>query len=439
MTARPLHREHPLVEGMRHFLRSGRFLSVLSTTVVGTAVCSFAVQRVMGWPALIAILCTLVLLTLVSLALNYDLVEWHGLLPISLLAFVSWVGASLFWSEYQWATVAGVAYLLAFTVLGLFLALVRDTIQIARAFGDVLRFVLVLSLALEVLVGALLDAELPFLGLLGNLESGGPIQGILGSRNALGTVALIALVTFLIEYRTKSVRRTTALLSLALAGATVLLCRAPVVFAVAVLLAIAGAVLYGVRRVGPKARTPLQLAALVAAACVAVTAWVLRDAVERYLNASGEQTGRLELWDRVQALARLHPLEGWGWVGEWRTGVPPFQAFAPAAGTAPSTAESAFVDVLFQLGAIGLVLFLGLVGLAFARSWLLAGRRRSVAFSWPALVLVVLIAVSVAESYILFGFGWLTFVVCAVKASQQLSWRSALTQQSPATPIRDAT
>ncbi len=87
--------------------------------------------------------------------------------------------------------------------------------------------------------------------------------------------------------------------------------------------------------------------------------------------------------------------------------------------------------MLFQLGIVGLVLFVGMLGLAFVRSWLLAGRRRSIIYAWPALVLVALILISLAESSILVDFGWLTFVICCVKASQELSWRNALSQPGP--------
>jgi O-antigen ligase len=87
---------------------------------------------------------------------------------------------------------------------------------------------------------------------------------------------------------------------------------------------------------------------------------------------------------------------------------------------------NAFVDVWFQLGFIGLILFVGMVGLTFSRSWLLAGRRRSIVYAWPAAVLVALGIMSLAESSILAEFGWLCFVICCVKASKELSWRTAL-------------
>ena len=37
-----------------------------------------------------------------------------------------------------------------------------------------------------------------------------------------------------------------------------------------------------------------------------------------------------------------------------------------------------------------------------------------------------LVVVSLAESSILSAFGWMTFVICCTKASQELSWRNAL-------------
>ena len=66
-----------------------------------------------------------------------------------------------------------------------------------------------------------------------------------------------------------------------------------------------------------------------------------------------------------------------------------------------------------------------MAALTFVRSWLLASRQRSVVFAWPALILVVLLSTAFAESSILVEFGWLTFVVCCVKASRELSWRTA--------------
>ena len=131
---------------------------------------------------------------------------------------------------------------------------------------------------------------------------------------------------------------------------------------------------------------------------------------------------RLAVWRPIRVLIPIHELEGWGWSGHWWEGIPPFSYIRD--GLQPS-ALNAYLDVWFQVGLIGLVAFVFMVGLAFIRSWLLASRQRSFVYAWPALVLVVLLVTGLAESSLLVEFGWLTFVVCSVKASRELSWRTA--------------
>jgi O-antigen ligase len=118
--------------------------------------------------------------------------------------------------------------------------------------------------------------------------------------------------------------------------------------------------------------------------------------------------------------------------------VAPYLALTVNGNRPASSALNAFLDVWFQLGIIGLVIFVGMLGLAFTRAWRLAGRRRCVIYAWPALVLIALLLVSLAESSILVEFGWLTFVVCCVTASRELSWRSALRTPPPAPALDES-
>ncbi len=162
-----------------------------------------------------------------SLAAQWREIAWNGLLPISLMAFVGWAGISFFWTAYHWLTLGGLAYLVAFTVLGIYVALARDTIQIVRTFGDVLRFVLGLSLSVEIFSGLLIDRPIHFLGVTGQIASLGPIQGLLDTRDQLGLVSVIALITFGTELRTKSISRGVGIGSLIVGGVTLLLTQAP--------------------------------------------------------------------------------------------------------------------------------------------------------------------------------------------------------------------
>jgi O-antigen ligase len=415
----------PVREAATAFLTAPRFVAALAVATVGTAVCAFALRQLIGWPGLIGILCGLVVLSALALAAGARGIEWSGLLPISLLVFVAWAGLSIFWSSYQWATLGGIAYFVAFTMLGISMALLRDTIQIVRAFGDVLRVVLAVSLALEIIAGVLLDTPVRLINLAGNLDVAGPIQGILGTRNQLGVIALIALITFVTELRTRSITRGVGIGSVVLAVLCLLLTRSPVSGGALVLVAIAAFSLYALRRMRPERRRFWQFGLLSAGLVVAVLAWIFRSAIITALSAAGELSYRLGLWRAVWQYIPANELQGWGWIGYWRPELLPFFAIDTEAARPSASALNAFLDVWFQLGLVGLFAFLVLATLALVRSWLLASHRRSTVYAWPALVLVALIACSFAESSILVEFGWLTLVVCTVKASRELSWRQA--------------
>lgn len=408
-----------------------QFTAALTTAIVGTELLSLPFTRLIGWPGLLGIVATLVVLAALSLVAKSREIEWNGLLPLSLLVFVGWAGLSLIWSEYQWATLGSFAYFGAVTTLGIYVALARDTIQIARAFGDVLRFGLIASLVFEIFSGLLVDTPIRFLHIQGNLDHFGPLQGVFGTRNQLGIIALVALVTFGAELRTKSVSRRFGIGSLVLAGLCLLLARSPVAGGALVLCAAAAAALYGLRRVRPQRRRFWQGGLLLAAIVGSAFAWALRAPIIDALSANSEIGRRLQLWQQVRQLTTAHELQGWGWVGHWRQDVPPFEFFLNFSDKTPTSALNAFLDVAFQLGLVGLSIFFGMAALTFVRSWLLASRQRSVVFAWPALVLVVLLSTAFAESSILVEFGWLTFVVCCVKASRELSWRTAFAATAP--------
>ncbi len=405
---------------------SARLAHALATVGIALGAASFFLQRTLNWPGFLAALIGALILMGLSYLARQDEIAWRSLLPISLLGFLIWSLASLIWSNYQWATLGGLTYALAFTLIALFVAISRDTIQIVRAFGDVLRVVLGLSLGAEVFSGILIDHPLPFLGVHGNLGTLGPISGIEPSRDQLGLVAIIGAISFATEHRTRSVPRLTSVLSLVLAGLCIVLTQSPVIAFATVVVGIAAGAIYGVRRVAPERRQFWQFAVLGLAIVGIALIGIFRAPIVRLFNASGAIDYRVELWRQVIALIGFNPLQGWGWIGAWRIEIFPYSSLSASPDRPTDSALNAFLDVWLQLGVIGLILFIGMIGLAFTRSWLLAGARRSVVYAWPAAVLVALIIVSLAESSILFEFGWMTFVICCVKASQELSWRTAL-------------
>jgi len=405
------------------FLGSPRFSAALSRTVVGAAFFSFLLRQLIGEAGFFAILAGLIVLCALGLIGQRESLEWRGFLPISLAVFIGWTGVSIFFSSYQWVTLGAIVYQVTFTLLAVYVALARDFIQIVRTIGDVLRAVIVVSLVAEIVVGLLFDTSFPFIGIQGNLADGGPIQGVMGSRNDLGLVALLALVTFGTEVLTRSIGRGWGIASLGAAAAAIILSQSPVNLAVLAILGIASFGLLALRRVPARVRRFWLWGLGTAAVIAIIVAFAQRDTLLRLIGATGDLKYRLALWNHLFPYIQLRSLEGWGWSGIWPDNIYPFDSVDVVQ---HESALNAYFDVWFQLGIIGLFAFLVFIALAIIRAWVLATQKRSRVFVWPALVLVALLATSIMESSILVEWGWLVTAVCAVKVAQHLSWRRPL-------------
>jgi hypothetical protein len=412
-----------VIAAARNFLASPRFTQALTETIVGVALATFAVRALLGWPGSIAVLSALVVLASLSLAGQPERVEWRGVLPISLIALLSLMIVSLIWSQYTWATLGGLAYAAAYVFLGVYIALVRDLIQLVRAVGNALRVILTASFALEILSGVLLDTPFAWIGITGDLASGGPVQGLAGTRNALAFLGTLAALSFWIEFRTRSVSRGLTAYSLALAGATIIFARSPVALLVLIAVLIVGVALVLIRRQQAAAQRATQSVLLISIVIGGVIAWVFRGPIIGLVDAAADVEERTSVWSAVGDLVAQQPVLGWGWVGMWPTTVYPFSSIVSSSGQQPESALNAYADMWLQLGLAGIVVLLAALGLAFIRAWFVAADRRSTVYVWPALTLVLLATVSMTESYLLYEGGLLLFVTSAFAAARSRSWR----------------
>ncbi len=411
-----------MIETTRALLASPRMTQALTEAIVGVALATFAVRALVGWPGSIAVLSALVLLAALSLAGQPERVEWRGVLPLSLIALFSLITVSIIWSQYSWATIGGIAYAVAFAFLGVYIALVRDLIQLVRAVGNVLRVILTASFVLEVLSGVLLDTPFTWIGITGDLATGGPVQGLAGTRNAFAFLGALAVLSFWIEYRTRSVSRGLTAYSLVLAGATIVFARSPVAYLVLAAVLVVGLALVIIRRQEALARRATQSVLLISAVVFAVLAWVFRGPLIGFVDAAADVRARTSVWSQVGDLVAQQPVLGWGWVGMWPTAVSPFSSVRESHAPAES-ALNAYADIWLQLGLVGIVVLIAALGLAFVRAWMVATDRRSTIYVWPALTLVLLATVSMTESYLLYEGGLLLFVTSAFAAARNRSWR----------------
>lgn len=384
---------------------------------------SSAIASLTSTVTLATIITVLCLLGAAILWARRDELSVLRIAPSSLIAFLCWALVSLVWTTDRSDTLFGWMSLFGYAFLAITIGHIRDTLQTVRAIGDTLRVLLATSLGIEILSGVLLDMPFTFLAIQGNLAAGGPVQGLFGSRNMLGFIAVIALITFVIEWRTQSVNAPVAVLSIALAGSLAFLSASPTVLVLALAVGIVTLALTIVRHTSPARRNLVQWTLGILVAFALTIAFALRHQIIALLDAGSDFSIRASLWNMILDFVAIKPIQGWGWFGDWARGEYPFTYINFQLDDHHQSALNAFFDVLLQLGAAGLVLFLLLGGVALIRSWLVASVRRSVVYAWTPITLVTLAVDSMFESFTLVGAGWFMLVLCALRAGQSRSWR----------------
>jgi exopolysaccharide production protein ExoQ len=422
--------------------RSRSVVRAFATVVLFTVLAGQFWRNLLDWWGFGAIALLIVVGSVVGLVRLKPDWAWRRF-PKSLVAFLLIATVSLAWSFYPGASAIGIVLLWATTLGGLFIALALTWAELLRALSVALRWVLGLSLLFELVVGLFIrHAVLPFWVDYGTahvpqafywsrglLLHGGPIEGIVASRNLLGFVALLGAIVFAVELAAGTVRRGRGTAWLVLALLMLALTRsATVTLAVVVVVVVALFALWA-RRAGPDGRLPVYLAAgaSVAAAVAALVAWAPQ--LFTLLGKSEDLTGRFDIWRSVTELAGQRPVQGWGWVSYWAPWVEPFKGLAVRKGVVYLQAHNAWLDVWLQLGVIGLIAFGALALSTLWRSWFLAvdRPRRAVADTerhaasalLPLLLLAALLAQSLAESRLLIEYGWLLLVVLAVTTKRQ--------------------
>lgn len=420
--------------GIATMLSSAAMASAFTYAALGAVFAGFAIERMTSRITYVTIIAGLCVVGAAMLSARRREISALRLAPTTLIVFLGWVLVSATWSQDAATTLAGWLALAALAFLAVVISHVRDTLQTARALGDVLRVLLTASLAVEVLSGILLDMPIRFLGVEGSIAMLGPVQGIFGTRNSLGFIAVLALITFLIEYRTMSVRPEVSLYSAILAGVLAVLSDSPTVLVLAVAVAAATGALAVVRHTPPIRRRTVQWIFGGAVVVGLAVAYLSRHTIIAWIGAARDFSTRADLWAQIVVFVRARPIQGWGWSGSWNDDFP-YGTLNYILRESHRSALNAYFDVLLQVGWVGLILFAVFAGLAFVRSWLVASERRSIVYAWTPLILVALLVDSVFESFTLSGYGWLLLVLCALRAGQARSWRERIDEASQGTDL----
>lgn len=411
---------------LARLLGSAEFARAFTIAALTAVFGSFTIERMASPVTLATIISLLCVLGAGILWVRREELSPLRIAPSSLLAFLAWALVSVAWTTDRSDSLLAWLSLFGYAFLAITIGHIRDTLQTVRALGDTLRGLLAVSLGLEILSGVLLDVPFVFLGIQGDLAAGGPVQGVFGSRNMLGFIAVIAFITFFIEWRSQSLTAPIAVPSMALAGLLAVLSASPTVLVLAAAVAVAVVALTIVRHAPPERRSLVQWALGILVTLALAAAFALRHPIIALMNAGSDFSIRATLWNTILDFVALKPIEGWGWFGSWARGEYPFTYINFQLDDRHQSALNAYFDVLLQLGAAGLVLFLLLGGVAMVRSWLVASVRRSVVYAWTPLMLVTLAVDSMFESFTLVDAGWFLLVLCALRAGQSRSWREKI-------------
>ncbi|GAA3653067.1 O-antigen ligase family protein [Microbacterium marinilacus] len=430
--------EAPEREGTSHLL-----LKAYAAFVIFSAFAHSMWWNLIGGAGAVGVL---VLTTAATLAIWIPRLRRVGLpwrrLPWLALAYTAWALVSVLWSGWPGATLITWLLLAAGTLQGVFLAHVLTWHELLRALDIALKWVIGLSVAIELWVALILRAPLlpNFVsppdgfdpqwywvrGQLFDALIGDRIQGIVGNANYLGILCVLAFAVFAVRLATHPPHA--AMQIVWIAATAVLFVRsgsatALGAFAAAFVVLLAVLVMRRARTPGERSRRYLLFAGV--AAVGAVLVMQLWDRVLGMLGRDDSLTGRDEIWSTVWGRAITHPVHGNGFASPWVPWDPAFDGWIVDHGLSVFHAHNMWLDVFFQLGGIGVLLMFGVYAALVWRSWFFAidrprwdldaNRPYSPVSILAPLAAAMLLAQGLTESGPIMLWGWTLAVALSFK------------------------
>jgi len=358
-------------------------------------------------------------------------------LPRLLVLWLAFAVVSLAWSQYPAASAIGIVATLATTLGAVAVTSTLPWPSIVVALGRALRLHVGASLLFELVVGVFVRRPVcpvyldcsggvpdAFFWSRAELFTGGRIQGLQGNSNILAVFALLALVVTAVQLSAGQVTKNAGRVGIAAAVVALLLTRSATTLVCAVAVALVLLLVTRLRATPVERRGRVYGAAAVLAVLAAGLLLLARQPLLALAGRSGDLTGRTDIWSAVLDLGVQHPVVGWGWVSYWIPISEPFIDLAERNGVVYLQAHDAYLDVWFQLGWVGLVLFLLVVVGVLLRAWSWATDRRVLGVgreaAWsaldllPVLLLTLLLVHGLTESRLIVEWGWAIFVVVVV-------------------------
>lgn len=418
----------------------GYIILVLITTFAHSAVYNFVGE--------IGAILTLAAFLLATLAIGVPMIArgrpqpfaWRRL-PWAATAYAALALVSVAWSQWRGATLLTWTLFATVTITALFIVHVLTWHEIVRALASAFKWILGLSLALELWVALVVrgpilpnffvrpDGEIDshWYWVRGNLFDGERIQGIVGNSNLLAIISLFAMITFGVLFASRVRWRTTLALWGLLAAYFFIRAGSATAFACAAAAAVVLVVAVLMRRTTtPGGRTRLYVISVGGTAVIGAAAWLFREPLLGLLGRSSDLTGRSDkIWEKVLDRAAEHPVFGNGFSSPWVPFDPAFAGWIEDHGITVFHAHNMWLDVLMQLGVVGVALMAVAYFSLLWRSWFFAvdrprwdlqsDRGYSPLTLLPSLFTVVLLVQGLTESTPIMLWGWMLLILLSFK------------------------
>ena len=402
---------------------------LLAYPALFTAMAGDAVRYSIGWFGW-GVVITLSIFTSVGFLYAFDSRQTLKRIPTALLAFLAWLSLSVIWSNYQAQTLMTVAMQLGATLFAIFLANQFGWRQLLNVLANTIRFILISSLIFELLAAVIGPIEplfpnyegkppaASYLWSQGNLFEGERIQGIVGNANLLAFVATLGVFLFLIEAIVTARKRAVPIGAIALSILMLFLAQSAGMTVAIGLITFAALVAIFSEGKTRAQRRVVYARAIAFLAFVAAVFAAFYEQVFELLGRSPDASGRFYIWETVFGLVLEKPDVGWGWIGYWIPGVEPWDGLIIINSVPMYQAHNAYLDVLVQLGVVGLALFIWVLIAGFVRAWRVAVRHTSPLYLYPLFILLVVLGQSLTESRLLIEISWILLVLVLVKSRE---------------------
>ena len=363
-----------------------------------------------------AALYMLVLIPLIKGGLWTQLIKQHRLLTAVLLM----VSLSAFWSVDPQITARRGFGLIGSTLIGFFLASrfsVRDQLKITRS-------CLVVGGVLSLLTSVLL----PTLGVMSEGDLRGAWCGVYAHKNGLGHAMILLILTSCVLWKSKADSGYKTAMWVAFASFLVLKSRSTS----SIVLLIIAAVLIPLIRAFQKSRWHFLFGS--ASLVLLAGAYAIAN-LSKILDLLGKDltlTGRLPLWIMAGAAITQKPWLGFGYGAFWQPENSIFALVSRKAGWHAVNAHNGFLQVVLDIGLIGLALVLCLLCTVIWRSLKEVRVNSSPLALWPVLYLCVFVVANMDEALLLVynNVYWELFVTILVSTSLASSARMAVASAS---------